>query len=263
MNRKSFAKQLQDIIKKSGIPQNVVAQALNLSSAAVSQFIHGTSLPSLEQLDTIFELLCVSEEEQLPLTQSLNALRGDSNEEISGDCETGFSEFNINDITLDSFYADFRRNAEDTGGDLIFAEPELEGTPQIFLQDMVDYRRGMGLKAFALTVPHDMLLRDYGSSCTIVEILGNGMELGLEYNGMLKLLVAEETPMVLNSVVLAGLPGGQLRLLSANKKDPCFGLDSLVDNSIDVDSALWTLPVVEITLLPLGNGDPEDNVEEQ
>ena len=75
MTREIFAKTLQDIVRESGIRQVVIAQALGLSAAAVSQFIHGITLPKLNQLNALLDLLCVPDKLRVKLCRELKNLR--------------------------------------------------------------------------------------------------------------------------------------------------------------------------------------------
>ena len=53
MSREAFANELNNIIEDSRIRKTVIAQALGISSSALSQFIHGTAIPRPEQLNEL------------------------------------------------------------------------------------------------------------------------------------------------------------------------------------------------------------------
>ena len=81
MNRESFANDLHEIIRESRIHQNIIAQALGLSSAAISQFLHGVALPNSRQLEDI--------EVRHSMQERLTALREEYGDEIIADLNNG------------------------------------------------------------------------------------------------------------------------------------------------------------------------------
>ncbi|MBE6355937.1 MAG: helix-turn-helix transcriptional regulator [Lentisphaerae bacterium] len=253
MNRESFVKKLQDVIRDSGLQQNIIAEALDLSSAAISQFIHGIVLPNPEQLSSILSLLCIPEEEQVKLVQDLYTLREECGEEDSRN-DIDYDELDedfVNATSLESIFTDMLTNDPQVPSQLMFAEPQIGGIPVIHLHDLDDYTPSMGLYDFATMIPHDLLLRDYGSLGTPVVVLATGTQLGLRYCGMIQMTLAEDVPFSLSALALICLPGYKYRMIPAGDRKSCRGLESLFDMKLKIDTPpLWGLPIVEFTLLP-------------
>ena len=75
MRRKDFIQQFQTMIQDSGIKQAVIAQAVGLSSASLSQFGHAMALPKLSQFTSILDLLDITDEQRQYMTDELIKLR--------------------------------------------------------------------------------------------------------------------------------------------------------------------------------------------
>lgn len=81
MNRELFARNLYDIVRESRIRQNIIAQVLGISSAAISQFTHGTALPKPTQLSELLTLLCVSDRERSWMLHLLKLAKAEADAE--------------------------------------------------------------------------------------------------------------------------------------------------------------------------------------
>ena len=255
MNWESFARKLQDVIKNSGIQQNIIAEALDLSSAAISQFIHGTALPNPEQLNSILVLLCIPDEEQIPLMQELHALREEAGEEeIKEYYADDEDEDEDDDHNFESVYTWLKKDKSSPSPFWMVAEPEVDGIPLIHLHDLDAYTPGMGLQDFATLRPHDLLMRDYGSCGSPIAIQTTGSQLGLRYCGILQLVIAEDVPVGLSAMALLCLPNFKYRIIPTDDRNTYRGLESLFDAKLKIETEpLWVLPVIEFSLLPIGD----------
>ena len=105
MKREDFARQFHAVIQDSGIRQSIIAQALGLSSAAISQFSHGLVLPKPDQLISILSLLGISSQQQFFMVQALLELRAEAG---LGDDDT--EEVEMDEEFLEKYKDEYQNN---------------------------------------------------------------------------------------------------------------------------------------------------------
>lgn len=267
MQRTDFAQRLQTIIHNSGIRQTVIAEALGLSAAAISQFSHGTILPQTEQLSAILALLNVPAERRALMIQELIILREkypDENadeEEIFQDepdtPEAAVEEVSDGDNSEEDDPEKDSQNFEQFFFDpiddpqFVLAEP-VDGIPVIELNDLFEYNGEMRLADFAGLRSFDVLMRDYGSVGSPVVVKATGDQLGLRYRGMLQLVIADDLPLNTSMLRLAYCRNNEFKLLAPDRAAKNNGLDLLLKDKNPVVDLRWVLPVIEFTIIPLG-----------
>lgn len=255
MSRKSFASDLHEIIRESRIRQNIIAQALGLSSAAISQFIHGIVLPKPEQLEDILTLLCVSDEERSAMQERLAALREECGEEDIPELDPALinsddEEEDDNNTFEESIDFIFRDSGEND-----FEQPENIpdlSIPVLQLSDL-KYIKKSALCDFACMYSQDIILRDYGAIEIAALIKGTGDQLGLEYHGMVQMVVIDEKSPHKNiaSTALAIYRGNTFRLIPLVKSETNAGLTSFFAPVKAGAKPQRVFPILELTLLPL------------
>ena len=77
MQRNVFAKQLMMLIRRSGMRQIELAGKIGVSSAAISQFVHGITLPSPKHSLAIFDVLKVPAKTRSQLQYQLMLARSE------------------------------------------------------------------------------------------------------------------------------------------------------------------------------------------
>ncbi len=288
MKREDFARQFHAVIQDSGIRQSIIAQALGLSSAAISQFSHGLVLPKPDQLVSILSLLGISSQQQFFMVQALLELRAeadlgdDDTEEVEMDAEflekykdeyDDYEEFTLDDNqdeesddeededqqNEDEDALAWRSSEYDYSDDelpdpmITFAEPT-DGVPVIDLNDLMDYRKGMKLQIHAIACCEETSFRDYGSvsAPVILKVLGD--QVGLRYHGMVQLAITDELSPESSLMDLAFDKQGKFHILANDAIAKLNGLDKLLKNTDtpkNFDNYKWVLPVIEFTILPL------------
>lgn len=275
MQKTDFVQRLHTIIHNSGIRQTVIADALGLSAAAVSQFTHGTILPKTEQLSAILALLNVPIEKRALMIQELLILREKYPDEIEDepenypdetedDRQNGFSE-NGDDFPDESENDDDddpekKRDAQNfeqfffepvDDPQFVLAEP-VDGVPVIELNDLLDFNGEMRLSDFAGLRSFDVVVRDYGAIGTPVVVKATGDQLGLRYRGMLQLVIVDDLPLKTSMLRLAFCRNNEFKLLAPDKSAKNNGLDLLLKEKNPAVDFRWVMPVLEFTIIPLG-----------
>lgn len=287
MKREDFARQFYAVIQDSGIRQSIIAQALGLSSAAISQFSHGLVLPKPDQLVSILSLLGISSQQQFFMVQALIELRAeaglgdDDTEEVEMDEEflekykDEYDDYEV--FTLDDDESDDSDDEESEKGEdeeeslawrsseydysdedlpepmISFAEPT-DGVPIIELSDLMEYRNGMKLQIHAIACCEETSFRDYGSVSAPVILKALGDQVGLRYHGMVQLAITDELSAESSLMALAFDKQGRFHVLANDTIAKLNGLDKLLkntDSSKDFGNYKWVLPVIEFTILPL------------
>lgn len=274
MQKTDFAQKLQTIIHNSGIRQTVIAEALGLSAAAVSQFTHGTILPKTEQLSAILVLLNIPAEKRALLIQELLILREKYPEYSEYDAEDNLNkESNQQSEKTEDFNKKYpeendenEENEEDNPDSqnfeqfffdplddpqFVLAEP-VGGIPVIELNDLFDFNGDMRLSDFAGLRSFDVIVRDYGAVGSPVLVKATGDQLGLRYRGMLQLVIVDDLPLRTSMLRLAYCRNNEFRLLAPDKMAKSNGLDLLLKDTTPVADFYWVMPVLEFTIIPLG-----------
>lgn len=256
MTREIFAQTLQDIIRDSEIRQTVIAQALGLSSAAISQFTHGITLPKVSQLSSLLDLLCVPDRQRMILCRELVSLREqfpESTEEAM-DNEDSEEPDNEDDPGLDSYNLE-RLFSEHTDKENFYVSAsEVHGIPVIDLFDLNSLTPGITLFDFANQYLHDTAVRDFGTGCSPVIVKASGDQLGINFFGMLQIVIADDLPLSSSSLVLVRFHNGNYRILPY-KEDKLISSSSKLFDEKEFPSGKpeWMAPVLELSMLPAAN----------
>ena len=262
MKRESFANDLHEIIRESGIRQNIIAQALGLSSAAISQFLHGVALPNSKQLEDILTLLCVPDEVRKSMQERLSALREEYGDEIVADTENNTpdtdaeEEENVDDSSFEKSIDFIFRDSGEENYEHPEAIPDLS-IPVIPLKDLKYLDDDTELCDFACMHSDDIILRDFGAIAVAAMIKATGDQLGLKYKGMLQFIVVEDTSSYSNiaAAALAIYPGNKFRLIRIGNQNATQGLDMLFADTGSDAKPERIFPIIELTLLPLVSPD--------
>ncbi|MBE6359111.1 MAG: helix-turn-helix domain-containing protein [Lentisphaerae bacterium] len=260
MVRESLARELHEIIRTSGIRQNIIAEALGWSSSALSQFCHGTALPLPQQLAALLNLLCVSRSKHVELNRMLAMARDEAGEDLYIDVKAGDNTDEIPDpetpkkpFDHNNFDELFNIYGTDPAK-LIFAESPNAGVPIINLEDLDNYSPGINLYEYANIRLHDTTVRDYGEDISPVIMKTTGDMLGLRYPGMVQLVISDDIPPEMSSLVLSRYPDGTFMMLPNSDKYDLCGLEMLFDRTIEKKSSpKWTVAVIEFIIVPLGH----------
>ena len=257
MKREIFANALNEIIKDSGIRQNVIAEALDLSSAAISQFVHGTALPKADLLAEIMSILNVHSSKRILMQQWLLEAKEEAQNSDSPIIEFDEKEDEeeddgqVNSFNLEVMYKNSNCSK------IFFSEPAA-GVPIIQLESLRMYDPNLNLADFAANCSHDIILRDYGSADSPVIVQTTGDMLGLRYFGMVQMLVVNSMPVGSSVFELFYYRKKDFfRMLPrSDKKELLHGLESLFDeDSFPTAKPTWMLSVIEFTVFPFTSED--------
>ncbi|MBR7121101.1 MAG: helix-turn-helix transcriptional regulator [Lentisphaeria bacterium] len=263
MSREAFANELYNIIQESGIRKTIIAQALGMSSSALSQFIHGTALPRPEQLNEILLLLCVPDTGCATLHRLLNLAIEEAGEnweaetidwdeqtaaddDENGDDQEQNDQKNFNKLFKE--YDDELRQAP-----LIFAELNETGIPIVDLFTLNGMDKGMNLYEYAMLNVHDTAIRDYGSLGSPVIIKTAGCLVGLNYPGPVQLVVSQDTPHSFSALTLEAYTDGSYQVILHEGERDFNHLESLFSKPRRNVSRKkkWDATVLEFTITPL------------
>ncbi len=269
MTKKEFAQKLYSIIRESGIRQTILADALNVTSAAISQFTHGIVLPKPDQLSAILTVLDVSSRERAVMLQHLLILRAieanggkpvdmDSiprivDEKWMKESEDGFpsttqKKDDDNVFNLDKLYI----GPPGDHLDYIFFHEPTQGVPVLELVDMLAFKPSMKLVDYAGVKCKDLLLRSHGSVICPVALNVTGEQIGMHYCGMMQLVVSDNLPHTTSMLALTLREDDTFRLILAEKTAKLNGLDRLLrEEEGEAPAVKWALPVLELTFMPL------------
>lgn len=248
MTREIFAKTLQDIVRESGIRQVVIAQALGLSAAAVSQFIHGITLPKLNQLNALLDLLCVPDKLRVKLCRELKNLR-DKDPDKTADEEPMEQDDAENDC--DCYDLETLYSGRDQRDSIMLSASEFSGVPVISLGDLDELPPGVAIFEFACQYLQDTVIRNFGISCSPVMIKAAGDQLGINLYGMVQVTVADDVQLTSSSLVLARYAGSKYRIVPYSRKESVRENGKLFNECEPVSGEPeWMIPVLELSILP-------------
>lgn len=282
MQRKIFAKQLLLLIRKSGLRQIEIAAKIGVSSAAISQFVHGTTLPTPRHMTLIFDALNVPArtraqlQYQLMLARSeprksdrdpgyalmpLRASRGLSLAQVSA--RTGISQERLLELeqgagnaltaeereTIAELYGvkwdDKNLSFEEYSGDS--GSYQNNGAPQIMVNDLLDYDRSEPIDEFAWRNIRNFLSYNLNGISKPVIAQAFSEDVGFRHEGLLQIVLSEVRPAGYSPMELRLYEGNIFRLwqptVNRSKNDvPSFETHGTL---------LWSIPVVEVILQPL------------
>ena len=284
MQRKIFAKQLMMMIRKSGLRQIELAAKIGVSSAAISQFVHGTTLPTPHHMELIFETLRIpaktraqlqyqlmlarSEPRNLgkkmntialmPIRASLNlslaevAARTDISTERLVELEESV-KLNLTKeekVKLSEVYGvDFdncEMNLEEPGD--INSMYQNGGAPQIMVSDLVEYSRDEPIDQFAWRNIRNFISHTVNGVTRPVLAQAFSHEVGFLHDGLLQIVLAEHRPSGFAPMELRMYDGGVFRIwqpgTNSGKRDDMPSFETH-------GTLIWSLPIVEVILQPL------------
>jgi len=275
MQKTDFASRLRKLIKKSGVKQAQIAQALGLSSAAVSYFINGKTLPKPGQLDEIMRVISAPAETIAQMQQALSDARKTAKEKnVTGNnlnhhifsirtyhglslsqlaVRTGISQKRLTELEggqnfsagneNDRIYKTFgNHTGKSKKGTLRLAENNNFGAPVLWLKDLCKYNPAEEpLLAFAHSNLRDFVARSFEDLDEPVLLLADCRELNFPHAGVLQIIVARRHPDKLIPMELRRYADGKFRLWQKN---------SAIENNNDGD-VVFTIPVVEIIMQPV------------
>lgn len=250
-----FHNLLQYLIRESGIRQTILAQAMDLSPAMLSQFTNGSLLPSVVQLRSLLDLLCVPAEQQgqvVKLLLDAKKAAGEKIEEWEVEADEDGEETSGTE-PLDAGAFDHLYNPDSTT-DKIFRETPINAVPVIRLDELAGYDGRMSVSDFAFTRLHDTIIREYGSLGVPVMINTCGSFLGLTYPGMVQLVICDEQEDHISSLRLRYYGNGSFHLVSVDDQD---GLGGIMTPVPDKAKPKWSFPVIEFTIIPILQDIPQ------
>lgn len=251
MSREVFAQELYEIVKETGIRQNVIAQAMGLSSAAISQFTHGTALPSKRQLKTLLTMLCVPIFKQDEMLSLLIEAKKEFDQEIEPEEVTEDDNRDQEDLllldqpVLDQF---FRTAHNQTI--LTFAQPN-GGVPLIELSDMQHYNNAEDVFDFACNRQLDTIIRDYGSLGRAVILKTNGSQLNLNYEGSILIVIAADMEQAETSLKLSYYSNRKFFIETTDDKFGKNGNFILQNQNGSKQRRVWSFPILELNIIPV------------
>ncbi len=261
MGAGNFYDEIQNIIRESGIRQNIIAQAMDMSPAALSQIMHGLQRPTISQLCSLLDLLCVPYHQQGYIVNLLIEAKKEAGEFDSEEFEMYEKELAVDsdpraDIgTFDTFY---------TGEDQVhslFQETPLNAAPVVHLASLLDYDGKTSISDFAFARLHDTIVRDYGSLGQPVVIKTCGNMIGLNYSGMVQVVICDTMVENLSNLTLQCYRNKTFHLV-IHDKERASGLNDIITPPPAKAVARWSFPVLELIIIPLpsANGIHGDGI---
>ncbi|MBE6364747.1 MAG: helix-turn-helix transcriptional regulator [Lentisphaerae bacterium] len=258
MSREAFANELNNIIQESGIRKTIIAQALGISSSALSQFIHGTAIPRPEQLNEILLLLCVSDIDCAKIHSLLNKVI----EEAGDDWESQVLDWRepdnddeeqekYNSQSFNKFFEEPGDNEEPAV--LMLAEIPESGVPVIDLYTLNNMSGNMNLYEFAMLNVHDTVIRNYGSIGSPVIIKTVGSMVGMNYPGPVQLVVSQDAPTSYSVLTLVAYTDDSYQVIFNHESRDFVNINPLFNKPRHTDrkKCKWFAPVLEFTIVPL------------
>lgn len=283
MQRKIFAKQLMMLIRKSGMRQIEVASKIGVSSAAISQFVHGTTLPSLTNMKAIFDVLRIPIKTRNQIQYQLMLARAESrfsSEDNSGlalmhmraGAELSIDEVaarsdmsverlaelesgNVNNITaeekekLSAIYGidfDTSEAAVEEASD-ISSLYKRGGAPQIMVSDLLSYDGKENIAEFAWQNIRNFVSHKVKGVSRPVVAQAFSNEVGFLHDGLLQIFLSQTRPAGYAQMELRMYDGGVFRLWQPGLSDKRSQTPSFETHG----TLIWSLPVVEVILQPL------------
>ena len=281
MQRKIFAKQLLMLIRKSGMRQIELAAKIGVSSAAISQFVHGTTLPTPRHMSLIFDVLKIPArtraqiQYQLMLARSeprkmenqpsyslltLRASHGLSLLQVSARTDIPLerlleleqeNDASVTEEEKEKFSKLFGINWDSQ--EMTLEEPQAvgqyqnSGAPQIMVSDLVEYDRSEPIDEFAWRNIRNFL--SYNLSGIVKPVIAQAAseDVGFRHEGLVQIVLSETRPAGYAPMELRFYEGGIFRLWqpsSAKNKDDAPSFETH-------GTLLWAIPVVEVILQPL------------
>lgn len=286
MQRKIFAKQLMMLIRKSGLRQIELASRIGVSSAAISQFVHGTTLPTPHHMELIFDVFKTPAKTrsqlqyQLMLARSEPRRLGDNKNkpvelmpirssqgytitEVAA--RTGISVDRI--IALEENPTLALTNEEKLQFSQIYGvnfdaqDVSLEspsedgniyhkgGAPLIMVSDLIDFdRQEETIDEFAWRNIRNFVSQVINGVPRPVFAQAFSDEVGFRHDGLLQIVLSETRPYGFAPMELRMYEGGVFRLWQPGSDNA--KRDDLP--SFETHGTLvWSIPVVEVILKPL------------
>lgn len=244
MSREKFAEDLRMMCKKYNVKQKDLAEALQLSCAAVSQFMNGVSLPKPEQLEKMMEKIGATPQETQSMLFRLLLLR------------TGFSETSAAPeekeeeqswpFGMDQF---FPPNSLHEPLNLFNDPAARSAVPFLYLEDMDKFTSGTVLNAYARSHSRRFIVRDFGCFDDVAVIETRGEKLDLPHCGLVQLVVAAKLPEKYTSLTLCRLNDRSYCIVPErdNMRWQLFALDA----PPAPEKIMWQLPLLEMSFTPL------------
>ena len=257
MRREIFAKHLRQLIKDAGIRQTDLAFALGVSSAAISQFTHGTAMPSPQQLDKILLVLRTAPHIAEKIKYQLLLARSepkknkpekvDLSDELDNNCRWPFM---LDQYSVADYYSLCDNNDEGLADFVGVSENNKVGAPIIYLEDLLHYDPETPLAHFAQEYMRDMIVRDFEPYEDPAIILTSGSNLGMSNFTNIQLVIIQTLPEDVTSLELCLSNTGNFWLLPHEKQMSKWHV--FCDKAPEKrENMLWSLPVLEVTMIPL------------
>lgn len=282
MQRKIFAKQLKMLIRKSGLRQIEVAEMIGVSSAAISQFVHGTTLPSQRHILAIFDALKVPAKSRSQLQYQLMLARSEPRNTSRISAMSLFHLRSKRGLTIAQVEArsaipqerllelEQNENASITpeekeilsnlygidwnnsSGSVNVSEPEVPeysaiGAPQIMVSDLIEYDRQEPINKFAWSHIRNFLPRPINDVTDPVVAQAFSSEVGFKHDGLLLIVLTENPPTGYAPMELRFYEGNVFRLWQPDDTPVRDDVPSFENNG----RLLWSIPVAEVVLQPL------------
>ena len=269
------------LIRKSGMRQIELAAKVGVSSAAISQFVHGTTLPTPRHMGLIFDVLKIPARTRAQIQYQLMLARA---EPRKADNAHGYSLLTLRashglsllqvsartDIPQERLL-ELEQNSEAVltaeekekfsslfgidwdSPELNMEEPQAigqyqnSGAPQIMVRDLLDYDRSEAIDEFAWRNIRNFLSYNLSGVSKPVIAQAFSEDVGFLHEGLVQIVLSEVRPAGYAPMELRLYEGGVFRLWqpsnSKNKDDiPSFETHGTL---------LWSIPVVEVILQPL------------
>ncbi len=283
MQRNVFAKQLMMLIRRSGMRQIELAGKIGVSSAAISQFVHGITLPSPKHILAIFDVLKVPAKTrsqlqyQLMLARSeprrntrinsdslfhLRSRRGLSPAQVEARC--GITQERLLELEQNE-KAVITKEEKDKLAELygvdwekarLINEPEDNdpaiygelGAPQIMVSDLLDYNRDEPIDKFGWAHIRNFITRPVNDVEKPVVAQAFSDEVGFRHDGLLLIVLTETPPTGYAPMELRLYEGNVFRLWQPERiPSPRDAAPSFENDG----TLIWSIPVAEVILQPL------------
>ena len=278
MQRKIFARQLMMLIRKSGMRQIELAERIGVSSAAISQFVHGVTLPTQRHILAIFDALQIPAKGRSQIQYQLMLARSEPRKNSSNqfpalfplrtkkglsiaqvEARTGICQERIVELEQDgnaTISDDEKRKFSEIYGigaaddDANYGEAagyDSSGAPQIMVSDPLDYNRDEPIHKFAWRNIRNFLSRPVNDVKNPVIAQAFSNEIGFLHDGLLQLVLTEAPPSGYEPLELRLYQGGIFRLWQPGMNKEQDDVPSFETHG----TLLWSIPVAEIVLQPL------------
>ncbi|MCI5778768.1 MAG: helix-turn-helix domain-containing protein [Lentisphaeria bacterium] len=252
MLRKDFAAKLREIRKKSGVRQKEIAARLGLSCASISQFMNGVSLPKMDQLKTMLEVMRTPADEAGKMRFMLMLARSgapgpDPAADVTQERWPLSAGGEFPGIGALPGWGDLNTP------DIAFASPgrhEGGGVPLLVLEDMREYSPEVPLAVYARERMRETVIRDFGALGPPVIVQTTGERLNIPFGHLVRLALTDTLPEDYTSLRLCRFADDSYRLLPPEEP-----LDrkwrEFLPPPADGAERCWQLPVLEMTLTPV------------